>query len=58
MGKSQKKHWSDMSRGQRVATIAGATVQVTLLAPPCGTSPTVPPPGSRAASGPGPRPRS
>ena len=32
MGKSQKKHWSDMSRGQQVATIAGSVIQVTLLA--------------------------
>ncbi len=32
MGKSRKKRWSDMSRGQQVATVLGSVVQVTLLA--------------------------
>lgn len=32
MGKHSKKRWSDMSRGQRAATIAGSIVQMTLLA--------------------------
>lgn len=32
MGKHHKKRWSDMSPGQRAATIAGSVVQVTLLA--------------------------
>jgi hypothetical protein len=32
MGKHHKKRWSDMSRKQRAATIAGSIVQMTLLA--------------------------
>jgi len=32
MGKHHKKRWSDMSRGQRAATITGSIIQVGLLA--------------------------
>jgi len=32
MGKHHKKRWSDMSPGQRAATIAGSVIQITLLA--------------------------
>jgi len=31
MGKHHKKRWSDMSPGQRAATIVGAIIQVSLL---------------------------
>lgn len=30
--KSQKKKWSDLSRGQKIATVAGSVVQLSLLA--------------------------
>jgi hypothetical protein len=32
MGKSQKKKWSDLSRGQQVATVLSSIVQAGLLA--------------------------
>ena len=32
MGKSRKKRWSDMSRGQQVATVLASMVQIALLA--------------------------
>lgn len=32
MGKHHKKRWSDMSPGQKAATIAGSVIQITLLA--------------------------
>ena len=32
MGRHHKKRWSDMSPGQRAATIAGSVIQITLLA--------------------------
>jgi len=32
MGKSRKKRWSDMSRGQQVATVLGSIIQIGLLA--------------------------
>lgn len=31
MGKKRKKRWSDMSRGQQVATVLASVVQITLL---------------------------
>jgi hypothetical protein len=32
MAKSRKKRWSEMSRGQQVATVLGAVIQFSLLA--------------------------
>ena len=32
MGKNRKKRWSDMSRGQQVATVLASLVQFSLLA--------------------------
>jgi hypothetical protein len=32
MGKSRKKRWSEMTRGQQAATVVGAVIQMSLLA--------------------------
>ncbi len=32
MGKKHKKRWSEMSRGQQIATVLGAVIQFSLLA--------------------------
>lgn len=32
MGKRQKKKWSDLSRGQQVATVLSSIVQIALMA--------------------------